>query len=109
MDGINHNTNDNYPLSMINDSHFQLSLPQSSSSFSISSLKIAIWKDERLDYLDIPQGLVEVLQLHGFTIEMILDSEPYDIAEKLGIDPYIGEIIFRETEKAITSFNKSHI
>ena len=106
MDRINHNTNDNYPLSMINDSHFQLSLPpQSSSSFSLSSsLKIAIWKDERLDYLDIPQGLVEVLQLHGFTIEMILDSEPYDIAEKLGLDPYIGEIIFRETTRAITDF-----
>ena len=78
MEGINHNTNDNYPLSMINDSHFQLSLPpQSSSSFSLSSsLKIAIWKDERLDYLDIPQGLVEVLQINGFTVEKILEYGP---------------------------------
>ena len=107
MEGINNDNNEDYPLSIIKDFHLPLPLP--SSSLLSPSLNIVSWKDERLEYLDIPTGLIEVLQIHGFTIEMILDSEPYDIAEKLGIDPYIGEIIFRETEKAITSFNKSHI
>jgi hypothetical protein len=37
-----------------------------------SSIKIAIWKDERLEYLDIPKGLIELLQINGFTVEAIL-------------------------------------
>jgi hypothetical protein len=38
-----------------------------------------------------------------------LDSEPYDIAEKLGIDPYVGEIIYKETEKVINKINSDLI
>jgi hypothetical protein len=49
--------------------------------------------------------LIEVLQNTGFTVEKILDSEPSEIAERLGIDPYIGKIIFQETEKAISKIN----
>jgi hypothetical protein len=64
------------------------------------------WKDHRLELLDIPKGLIEVLQNAVFTIEKIVDSEPSEIAEILGIDPYIGEIIYKETEKAISK-NKS--
>ncbi len=70
---------------------------------------LAKWKDKRLEYLDIPKGLIEILQNNGFTIEKILDTEPSDIAERLGIDPYIGEIIFRETNKAITKINSDLI
>jgi hypothetical protein len=49
--------------------------------------------------------LIEVLQNAGFTIEKILDSEPSDIAEKLGVDPYVGKIIFKEAEKAVSKIN----
>ena len=35
----------------------------------------------------------------------ILDSEPSDIAEKLGIDSYVVEIIHKETKKAISKIN----
>ena len=66
---------------------------------------IAKWKDQRLELVEIPKGLIELLQTDGFTIEKILDSCPSDIAEKLGIDPYIGEIIFKETKKAISKIN----
>jgi hypothetical protein len=99
MDGISHIGNENYQLA--EDSNFELSLPS-----SLQSPKIAIWKDERLDYLDIPKGLVEVLQINGFTIEMILEYG-HSIAEKLEIDDYVAQIIFNETTKAIISFNKS--
>jgi hypothetical protein len=34
-----------------------------------------------------------------------LDSEPSIIAEKLGIDPYVGEIIYKETEKTINKID----
>jgi hypothetical protein len=63
------------------------------------------WKDKRLEIIEIPKGLIEVLQNNGFTVEKILESEPSDIAEKLGVDPYIGKIIFQETEKAISKIN----
>ena len=70
---------------------------------------IAKRKDYRLNLIEIPKAILEVLQTNGFTIEKILDSEPYDIAEKLGIDPYIGEIIYKETEKAINKINSDLI
>jgi hypothetical protein len=101
MEGISHIGNEDYQLA--EDSNFELSLPPP----PLQSPKIAIWKDERLDYLDIPKGLVEVLQINGFTIEMILEYGHSQIAEKLGIDDYVAQIIFNETTKAIISFNKS--
>jgi len=95
MDGISHTGNENYILSK--DSHMKLTL--SSSIQRSPSIKTAIFKDERLDYLDIPKGLVEVLQTNGFTVEKILEYGPSQIAEILGIDPYVAQIIFNETTK----------
>jgi hypothetical protein len=104
MEGItNHNDNENYSLSVVNNFHSSLSRTQSSSPLN----KIATWRDERLEYLDISTGLIEVLQIHGFTIEMILKYGSTQIAEELGIDDYVAQIIFNETTRAITGFNKS--
>jgi hypothetical protein len=36
---------------------------------------------------------------------MILESGPSKIAENLGIDDYVAQIIFNETSNAIISFN----
>ena len=55
-------------------------------------------KDERLEYLHIPKGLIELLNNAGITIEMILNSKPADIAEVLGIDDYVANIIYQETK-----------
>jgi hypothetical protein len=100
METGNSNNNDdddvngNYPITIIKDSNLQLSLPSQK-----SSIKVAIWKDKRLDYLDIPKGLIELLQIHSFTIEIILESGPSKIAEILGIDDYVAQIIFNKTTK----------
>ena len=94
------NYNDYYPIIIAMNSNLQLPL----SSIS-SSINIAEWKDQRLELIEIPKGLVEILQNAGFTIEKILDSKPSEIAEKLGIDSYVGEIIFKETSKAISKIN----
>jgi hypothetical protein len=97
VEEINHNANEDYPpLSIIKDTHLNISIPTSSSQIP----KIAIWKDERLEYLDIPNGLVELLQINDFTIEMILEDGPSQIAEKLGIDGYVAQIIFEEAKKS---------
>ena len=86
---------DYYPILITKDSNLQLplSLPQS------LVMNLAKWKDQRLELIDIPKGLIEVLQNTGFTVEKILDCGPSHIAEILGIDEHIGEIIYQETKK----------
>ena len=54
--------------------------------------------DKRLGFVNIPKGLIESLNNAGFTIEMILNSRPSDIAEVLGIDDYVAQIIYQETK-----------
>ncbi|HEX7258989.1 MAG TPA: hypothetical protein VF242_13110 [Nitrososphaeraceae archaeon] len=74
--------------------------------YTLNNLQhVAKWKDPRLELIEIPKGLIEVLQNSGFTMEKILDSEPSVIAEELGIDSYVGEIIFKETSKTINKIN----
>ena len=62
-------------------------------------MKIRIWKDERLEHLNIPKGLIELLQVNGLTVERILEYGPSQIAERLGTDDHVGQIIFSETIK----------
>jgi hypothetical protein len=40
-----------------------------------------------------------MLQYVGFTSESILDNGPSHVVETLGIDVYVGEIIYYETKK----------
>jgi hypothetical protein len=97
MMDINRNSNESneyYPITIVKDSNLQ---PSSLSSQKSSLIKLAIKKDERLDYLNIPKGLIELLKINDFTIEKILDYGPSKIAEILGTDDYIAQIIFNET------------
>ena len=94
-DGDNEYNDDYYQIVLSEDSN--LKFPLSSPS---SLMNIAPWKDQRLELIDIPKGLIEVLQNTGFTVEKILDCGSTHIAEILGIDDYIGELIYNETKKA---------
>jgi hypothetical protein len=40
-------------------------------------------KDKKLECLNMPKGLVESLNIAGFTIEIIINSHPSDIAQIL--------------------------
>ena len=75
-----------------------LNLPSLSSS-TINIADTVNKKDERLALLEISKGLIELLQDAGFTIEKILENSPSRTAEILGIDVYVGEIIYNETKK----------
>jgi hypothetical protein len=87
-----------FPITIIKDSNLQLSLPSTSTQHQLSSpITIAIWKDKRLDQLDISKDLIEILQINGFTIERILEYGPLKMAEMLGIDDYDAQLIFNET------------
>jgi hypothetical protein len=55
--------------------------------------------DYRIDHIIIPIGLKDVLNNAGFTIESILNNDPSRIAQALGIDEYVGQIIFKETKR----------
>jgi hypothetical protein len=55
-------------------------------------------KDERLALVNMPKGLVESLNNTGFTIKIILNNRPSDIAQILGIDDYVANIIYQETK-----------
>ena len=93
-------SNEANAITIIDDSNLQLSLPSSFQHRLLPSIiKIPIWKDERLEHLDIPKGLIELLQINGFTVERILEYGPSQIADILGIDDYIAQIIFSETTK----------
>jgi hypothetical protein len=97
-------SNEDNAITIINDSNLQLSLPSPSPSLSQhrllpSIIKIPISKDERLERLDIPKGLIELLQINGFTVERILEYGPSHIAEILGTDDHVAQIIFSETTK----------
>jgi hypothetical protein len=92
------------PLIIVKDSNLQLSSSSQSSYTNISNTK-----DERLDLIKISKGLIEILQSNGFTVEKILEYGPSQIAEMLGIDVYIGKIIYDETKKATSNLNPNSL
>ena len=97
---IIYDTKNSKPIIVVKDSSSQLSeSPTSSSSSTINIADTVNKKDERLALLEISKGLIELLQDAGFTIEKILENHPSRIAEILGIDVYVGEIIYNETKK----------
>ena len=107
------NNNNNYlttidnkikPIIMVRDSNLQLSLSSQSSSTGIVNKK-----DNRIELVEIPKGLIEILQEAGFTVETILEYGPSHIAETLGIESYVGEIIYKETKKASININSKFL
>ena len=46
-----------------------------------------------INSLDIADGLKELLTEHGFTLEELLNISSSELAESLGIDKYIAQII----------------
>jgi hypothetical protein len=63
----------------------------------LENFKSARMIDERLQKVNISKGLIESLMNAGFTIEIIINSQPSDIAQVLGIDYYVAQIIYQET------------
>ena len=109
----NNNTNNNQltiidnnikPIIMVRDFNLRLSLSSQSSSPVITTNK-----DDRLELIEIPRGLIEILQEDGFTVETILDSGRSYIAETLGVESHVGEIIYKETKKASTDLKSKFL
>lgn len=73
-------------LQKFSESHFPLPIPK-------------VYKDERIRKIKIATGLTEALYEAGFSIESILNNKSSNIAQILGVDDYIGKIIYNETKK----------
>ena len=100
---IKYDPKNSKPIIIVKDYNSQLS--ESSSSSTIDIADTVNKKDERLELVEISKGLIEILQDAGFTIEKILENAPSHIAEILGIDVYVGEIIYNETKKTTSKVN----
>lgn len=71
---------------------------QAPKSFPIDGKKFPPY-DERIESLEISIGLKDALIKMGFTLDSIVNTGPDDLAEKLRIDKYVGQIIFEEAKK----------
>jgi hypothetical protein len=63
--------------------------------------------NDRIQELDIAEGLKQLLNDAKFTIESILDLGYRDISEKLHIDLYVGKLIVEAAQNVIQARNPS--
>jgi hypothetical protein len=63
----------------------------------------------QINSLDIADGLKELLIKNGFTLEGILNKSSSEIAEFLGIDQYVAEIICTAARKFSNHNDEYHI
>jgi hypothetical protein len=59
-----------------------------------------------VNQLDLPAGLREMLIIRGFTLDLLLNMQPIDLAETLGIDRDVAEIVIHVAKKHINALRK---
>ncbi|HET7149411.1 MAG TPA: hypothetical protein VFI73_13050 [Candidatus Nitrosopolaris sp.] len=47
-----------------------------------------------VNQLDIPPGLKDLIINHGFTLDLLLSTQPTDLAKDLGIDKDVAKLIW---------------
>ena len=62
----------------------------------------------QINSLYIADGLKELLIKNGFTLEVLLNTSSSEIAEFLGIDQYIAEIICTAARKSSNHYGEYH-
>lgn len=58
-----------------------------------------------VNQLDLPTGLRELLIIRGFTLDLLLNMRPIDLAETLGIDRDVAEIVIHAAKKHINALH----
>lgn len=56
-----------------------------------------------VNQLDIAEGLKELIINHGYTLDLLLTSNPSDLAETLGIDNDVAKMIIDATRRLLKS------
>ncbi len=65
--------------------------------------------NDRVQVLDIAEGLKQLLTNAGFTIELIVRLDYQDISEMLNIDPYVGKLIVEAAQNVMQERNQTEI
>jgi hypothetical protein len=66
---------------------------------TLQSIKQRQTTTDFTNQLDIPLGLKDLLINHGFTLDLLLNTESIALAEALGIDKYVAKIISDATKR----------
>ena len=78
-----------------------LELAAITKKFKILESSFSPIRDERINFIEIAQGLKDLLFESGFTLESILDTKALRIAEILGIDESVVLLIQLEAKKIV--------
>jgi hypothetical protein len=83
---------------LVADNSFKQNLRDTSSSGD----KLDKYKVPEVRNLELAQGIKDSLKEAGFdTVDSVLKEDPSDISNKLGIDPYVAQIIKDAAKRAI--------
>ena len=86
-------------------SHFSLSNKNKTNYFTENKNNHI---NTRINSLDIADGLKELLIENGFALEVLLNASSSEIAEFLGIDKYVAEIICTAAKKSSSHYGEYH-
>jgi hypothetical protein len=87
-------------------SHFSLPSKKNKTNYFTESKNNH--NNTRINSLDIADGLKELLIKYGFTLEVLLNTSSSEIAEFLGIDQYVAEIICTSARKSSNRYREYH-
>jgi hypothetical protein len=63
--------------------------------------------DSDVNLLELADGIKDVLDNAGFsTIKSILECSTSDISNRIGVDQYVGQIIFEEAKRVTKEMTK---
>jgi hypothetical protein len=65
--------------------------------------------NDRVQELDIAEGLKQLLTDAGFTIESVVRLGYQEISEMLNIDPYVGKLIVEAAQNVMKERNQTEI
>ena len=68
-------------------------------NITLQSIKQRQTTTTLVNQLDIPEGLKELIISHGFTLDLLLGSQPIDLAQTLGIDNDVAKMIINATRR----------
>jgi hypothetical protein len=78
-----------------------LELAAITKKFKILESSFTPARDERIKFIEIAQGLKDLLFESGFTVESLLNTKPIRIAEILGIDESVVLLMQLEAKKIL--------
>ncbi len=65
--------------------------------------------NDRVQELDIAEGLKQLLTNAGFTVESVIKLGYQEVSKMLNIDPYVGKLIVEAAQNVMQERNQTEI